>query len=302
MTSLFPKIQHLKLGDLVMLGTHNSSMNNNKPNSIQKNFTNQHFSIHEQFDKGCRYFELRLNEFQKTYYGFHGLYLEPFVNITKQFDELAKRVGGNELIILDLERWLTLNLPEFFRKMKALFGDKIIHPKDVKEKFGTYQLSELTIENLTSLGNVILMIKCDYQYESSPFFLVREQIPGTRKFHRIRRIEQGQTDHLYTASEGEIEYLLDEHRTNYQDGAIGYIFESQEEGTVPLYRVFNESRNDHLYTVSESEKTHLVNAGWKNEEIAGYVYTQERDNTQLIHRFFSEKKHDHLYTPYREEI
>lgn len=166
MTRVFPKIKHQKLGDLMMIGGHNSAMNRKQITGLYTWTVNQYYGIDEQFAAGCRYFELRLYHppGSSYYVGYHGN--APALgssavtsNAKHQLKQLARKIGDKELIILDLARSNNLKRTTFIKDMEDFFGDRVIYPDKAREKYDTDELANLTVEQLTSLGNVIIMTK-----------------------------------------------------------------------------------------------------------------------------------------------
>ena len=170
MTDIYEKIKHTSLGNLTMPGGHNSAMNYKDLNTMitYLPFVNQYWSIDEQYEEGCRYFELRLyhSKGSSYYSGFHkgdcavaeGTTLVSS-NAKYQLQELNKKLASKDLIILDLER--SCDVPHFNRDMKDIFKNKIINPSELVNRFGNKKLHEYTIEQLVSCGNVILLNRKD---------------------------------------------------------------------------------------------------------------------------------------------
>jgi hypothetical protein len=78
-------------------------------------------------------------------------------------------------------------------------------------------------------------------------------------------------DHFYTANPNERQSAVG---SGYRDeGVIGYIAQSQESGTVPLFRLLGQ-QGDHFYTTNESERQSAMSQGYKDEGVAGYVWKQ----------------------------
>ena len=64
--------------------------------------------------------------------------------------------------------------------------------------------------------------------------------------------------HLYTASEVERQFVVD-NLPNYTFEGIGYYgYETQIDGTVPLYRFYNEGLDAHFYTPSIAERDEFI--------------------------------------------
>ncbi|TBU42921.1 hypothetical protein BD309DRAFT_961928 [Dichomitus squalens] len=84
------------------------------------------------------------------------------------------------------------------------------------------------------------------------------------------------TDYFYTASTTQRDDVLS--RGNYvSQGVAGYVYPDQECGTVPLYRLHQESDdvNFNFYTTDEAEVDDFVNMlGYDNLGVTGYVNPQ----------------------------
>ncbi len=83
-----------------------------------------------------------------------------------------------------------------------------------------------------------------------------------------------QTDHFYTTSQSEYDYVIP-YGWVYE-GVEGYLYTYQVEGTTPLYRYshWDGATSDlmHFYTVYDWYYSYLVGSGWGYDGVAGYVY------------------------------
>lgn len=84
-----------------------------------------------------------------------------------------------------------------------------------------------------------------------------------------------ETDHVYTTSTAEVAELED-HGYAF-DRVEGYLFTSQVEGSMPLYRLRKGKHAtghdvEHRYTLSSSARATLISRNWVNEGIAGYAF------------------------------
>lgn len=61
-----------------------------------------------------------------------------------------------------------------------------------------------------------------------------------------------------------------------------YIYDSQVDGTVPLYRFYSPVNGKHFYTTWYDE---VGAPEWTSEGITGYIFTDEQPGTQAIHRW-----------------
>lgn len=85
------------------------------------------------------------------------------------------------------------------------------------------------------------------------------------------------SDHFYTVSASEANFVSNNGWVF--ERVEGYLFLTQQEGTVPLYRLSRclvtstgECDIQHRFTLSLDTKTILVNAGWGYDGIAGYAF------------------------------
>lgn len=90
----------------------------------------------------------------------------------------------------------------------------------------------------------------------------------------LYRRETGNTVPLYLYSNGERNYLTLDNPDEMQGGkwefekVIGFVYASQEEGTVPLYET--RSQHDYCYT-TEDRESYGVLGSWKKERVVCYV-------------------------------
>lgn len=102
-------------------------------------------------------------------------------------------------------------------------------------------------------------------------------------------------DHFYTTNELERNYLLDS--TDWIDeGLAGYIFNEPVNGTVPLYRYYNEERNDHFLARTQTQRERAEEFGWEYQGIAGYVHPDRAEHTTPLYGQWSPLVNDHFYT------
>ncbi|RKH20653.1 hypothetical protein D7X74_03480 [Corallococcus sp. CA047B] len=84
-----------------------------------------------------------------------------------------------------------------------------------------------------------------------------------------------QREHFYTTNSADVATLVASYGY-VSSGILGYIYNEQVPGTVPLHRLtrFDGVTGDlvHRYTVSSSLVTTLTSQGYVNEGITGYVY------------------------------
>ncbi|NMC58115.1 MAG: hypothetical protein GYA51_01775, partial [Candidatus Methanofastidiosa archaeon] len=57
-----------------------------------------------------------------------------------------------------------------------------------------------------------------------------------------------------------------------KEGLLGYIYNTNEAGTVPLYRLWNPQIMDHLYTTNYYEyNAGAASYGYSKEGVTGYI-------------------------------
>ena len=80
------------------------------------------------------------------------------------------------------------------------------------------------------------------------------------------------------------------------EGIAGYVFTSNEPGTVPLYRWVNPRRGDHFYTTSDKEPDRKT---YQSEGIACYVLPKADAEANPLYRWRG--KSECLYTMARDD-
>jgi hypothetical protein len=73
----------------------------------------------------------------------------------------------------------------------------------------------------------------------------------------------------------------------------GHIYDTQQSGTIPLYRYWNGTLQDNFYTTNWSELGY-GNYGYNFEKVAGYVFGTQQTGTIPLYRYNSSS--DHFYT------
>jgi hypothetical protein len=91
--------------------------------------------------------------------------------------------------------------------------------------------------------------------------------------------------------------------TDYQpEGTRFYAFTTQQEDSVPIYRIHNKATGDHFYTADEKEKDSLIKqANYIYDGIAFYAYTKTLSNSQPVYQFYNKINGDHFYTADEKE-
>lgn len=116
-----------------------------------------------------------------------------------------------------------------------------------------------------------------YQYEGASFQAISKEsdvLTGAKPVYRFFNNSTGV--HLYTISEVEKDYII-ENLDNYSFENIAYYaHENSQEGTIPLYRFYHTIADTHFFTPSVAERDYInENLPWYQEEgeqgIAFYV-------------------------------
>ncbi len=108
--------------------------------------------------------------------------------------------------------------------------------------------------------------------------------------------------HFYTADASEKDYIIanyDDNVWNYE-GVANYVFMTEGQDTVPVYRFWSDIHQGHFYTASEIEKNYIIENYaenvWKYEGTAYYAYLSSKSATKPVYRFWSAKNKHHFYT------
>jgi len=104
--------------------------------------------------------------------------------------------------------------------------------------------------------------------------------------------------HLYTISQVERDYILNNLPHYNYEGVKFYVYPTQFTDTVPAYRFFNTQTGAHLYTISDTERDYIINnlPHYNYEGPKFYVYRNEEANSTAAYRFFNTQTGAHLYT------
>ncbi len=103
--------------------------------------------------------------------------------------------------------------------------------------------------------------------------------------------------HLYTISEAERDYILENLPQWSLEGIKFAVYEEQKAGTMPTYRFFNTNTGIHLYTINEQERDDIMELPqWNYEGIKFYVHSGQATDTVPVYRFFNTARGGHLYT------
>jgi hypothetical protein len=108
--------------------------------------------------------------------------------------------------------------------------------------------------------------------------------------------------HFYTISEQERDRVIGTWPDVWSyEGSRYDAFQTQQPGTVPLYRFWSERYGGHFYTVDVEERDRVIRLWpevWAYEGVAYYVYPVESDEpgTVPVARFWSPLNSHHFYT------
>ena len=103
-------------------------------------------------------------------------------------------------------------------------------------------------------------------------------------------------DHFYATSPEEMSKAVSLHDYKLEARA-GRVYNWQEAGTIPLYRLFSESTSDHYYTTSADERDTATNVyGYQDEGIAAYIYQGQDCGSVPLFMLYSASATDHFYT------
>jgi hypothetical protein len=87
------------------------------------------------------------------------------------------------------------------------------------------------------------------------------------------------------------------------EGPIGFVFDHQVAGTVPVYRVYKQETwsenliDHHFFTVDKAEADRAVaRLGFSDEGICCYIASTQLPGTVPLYRLYSKKRADHFYT------
>ncbi len=103
--------------------------------------------------------------------------------------------------------------------------------------------------------------------------------------------------HLYTISETERDYIIENLPQWTYEGIKFAVYENQASGSTAAYRFFNTRTGIHIYTISETERDAIMELPqWNYEGIKFYVHENHAENTIPVYRFFNHVRGGHLYT------
>lgn len=112
----------------------------------------------------------------------------------------------------------------------------------------------------------------------------------------LRAYSSSAHDHFYTVDGTEMQKATT--TLGYAFEAVtGYVFTTQETGSIPLYRLYSGKASDHFYTADAQERDKAISKfGYTYEGISGYVFASGVCGTQPLYRMYSPGQSDHFYT------
>ncbi|KAL0945660.1 hypothetical protein HGRIS_014812 [Hohenbuehelia grisea] len=97
-----------------------------------------------------------------------------------------------------------------------------------------------------------------------PCLLIKTRLqPVWRIYHGPRN------NHYYSVFPNQVQHLLGQ---GFKRETLDFmVFATQEPGTVPLFRVYNDARGDHTYFLDQAGVAQTYAWGYRNDGIVGYV-------------------------------
>jgi hypothetical protein len=104
-----------------------------------------------------------------------------------------------------------------------------------------------------------------------------------------------QVDHCYTTN---LQIVNGQSATYLLQGVAGLVFTSQEESTVPFYRLYNPTIFDSFYTISATEKASALANGYiiNTSDPVTYIYPTQICGSVPFYRLYNAAKTDNFYT------
>ena len=96
--------------------------------------------------------------------------------------------------------------------------------------------------------------------------------PDPQRVFRFRNLDTG--THLYTVSEREREFVVDNLANYTLEGESFFVYSEEQPGTIPVYRFFSPATGTHFYTPSEKERDFVEQSlpNYQSEGIAYYTF------------------------------
>jgi uncharacterized protein YjdB len=127
-----------------------------------------------------------------------------------------------------------------------------------------YSASQSEVDGLRATRN-------SFDFEGPAYSVFLTPQPGTVPVHRLYNNDTGV--HLYTKDPAELEILTTTPGTPFDDEGIAYYaYSSQQPGSIPLYRLYNNDTGTHFYTASQSEAFSLRDTPGSPFDFEGIAY------------------------------
>jgi hypothetical protein len=117
---------------------------------------------------------------------------------------------------------------------------------------------------------------------------------GTLTNYFWRLVQVSNNRHFYTRDRAEMQSLLGQtdastpnfYLYNYE-GAVGYVFKTQQTGTVPLWRLVKNSNGEHFWSADSPEVNYLNSHGWTFEGVTAYAYSSAGTDRIPVYRYLA---------------
>lgn len=109
-------------------------------------------------------------------------------------------------------------------------------------------------------------------------------------------------DHFYTTSRDEAS--LAQSRHGYRlEGELGWVYQSQQDGTEPIFRLWNPRAGKHFYTSSYIETQNAADNGFVREGHVGFILAPAVGYADiLLYRMYNPSQQKHFYTTDKREV
>ncbi|KAJ7629041.1 hypothetical protein FB45DRAFT_47592 [Roridomyces roridus] len=116
-----------------------------------------------------------------------------------------------------------------------------------------------------------------------------------------RAYDSARTDHWYTY---DVNALNDFNPQGWLlQNVLGLVFLTEEEGTAPLFHMYNGAVMDNFYTMNTSEVTAAQESGYKisSNPLTVYIYPTQVCGSVPVYRLYSGSETDNFYTTSESE-
>lgn len=115
-------------------------------------------------------------------------------------------------------------------------------------------------------------------------YVMQKQLPGTVPLYRLYK--SGNQNTFFTTSLSEANYYIKKHKYHFDNAETsyiqGYVFKSEEPGTVPLYRLYKSGNQNTFFTTFLNEATVYINK---------YHYEYDSSETHYIQGYLIPNGH-----------